>query len=199
MKRMVALVLAMAMLLSLCACGQSDAPAKDTAAVAEVQSMTEEILDMTSDDPVDIYHLIMDFEDKGAEAYIAGLQEENPDKEYRYYNEEYYIETITEGERKEALEQMMDADAFFAEAFESEYPGLFIKAELNHDLDKLTFHFNRAAYEENMFVGFAVLVIGAAYMDSLGAYNLVPPEDREPHFVCVDENGEVLMDSDNLE
>ena len=189
MKRIVAAIMVLVMLFGMCACGK----ANDGAAGAG------DLLNFKSDDdPVDIYRLVMDFEDAGAEAYIAGLKEENPDKEYRYYNEEYYIETITEGERKAALEEMKDADAFFAEVFESEYPGMFIKAELSRDMNELTFHFNRAAYESNMFAGFAVLIIGAAYMDSVCAYNLVDLEDRAPHFVCVDENGEVLMDSNNM-
>lgn len=200
MNRIIAAIMAIVMLFSMCACGNPNAPANDAPATTERKNLVEEILNIQSDDdPVDIYHAIMDFEGIGAEAYLANLKEENPEKQYRYYNEKYYIETITEGERKAVLEQAKDANAFFDEVFATDYPGMFVKAELNRNMDELTLHFNREAYESSLFAGFAVLIIGAAYMDSLNAYNLVSPEKRESHFVCVDENREVLLDSDSLE
>lgn len=203
MKKIIAIILIAVMLFSLCACGSSSAEttvANEAPTTSEGKNLVEEILDIKSDDDqVDIYHSIMDFEDVGAEAYIANLKEENPENQYRYYNEKYYIQTITEGERKAVLEQVKDVDAFFTEVFATDYPGMFIKAELNKNMDELTLHFNREAYDSNPFAGFTVLIIGSAYMDSIQAYNLVSPEKRESHFVCVDENGEVLIDSDNLE
>lgn len=200
MSRIIAAILVVSMLFSMCACGNSSTPADNALEATEEKNLVEEIFDIKSDDdPVDIYHAIMDFEGIGAEAYLAELKEENPGKQYRYYNEKYYVETITEGERKAVLEQVKDVNAFFTEVFAADYPGMFVKAELNRNMDDLTLHFNRDAYESNMFAGFTVLIIGAAYMESLNAYNLVPPEKRESHFVCVDENGEVLLDSDDLE
>ena len=199
MKRIIAVFLVLVMLFGMCACGNTKAPTDSAAETSENQTFAEEFPAADFDNkPVDIYRAVLDFEGVGAEAYVANLKAENPEKEYRYYNEDYYIETITEAERKATLEEMKNVDTFFAGAFAEEYPGLFIKAELNKNLDELTLHFNREAYESNMFVGFAVLVVGAAYMDTLAAYNLVAPEDRAPHFVCVDENGEILLDSDAL-
>ena len=203
MKRIIAVILIVAMLFSLCSCGGSSTESNVTNEIlvaTEGKNLVEEFLDIRSDDdPVDIYFSFMDFEGIGAEAYIANLKEENPENQYRYYNEKYYIQTITEGERKSILEQAKDANTFFTEAFATDYSGMFIKADLNKDMDELTLHFNREAYESNVFASFAVLIIGAAYMDSLSAYNLVSPENREIHFVCVDETGEVLLDSDSFE
>lgn len=209
MKRIIAAIMAAVMLFSLCACGNSNAGTNteagsnangDVPATTEGKSALEEILNIKSDeDPVDIYHAIMDFEEIGAEAYLERLKAENPENAYRYYNEKYYIQTITEGERKAVLEQMKDPSVFFADAFEADYPGLFIKAELNRGMDELTMHLNRAAFESNFFTSFAVLIIGAAYLDSVQAYNLVTPENRGSRLVCVDENGAVLMDSDEME
>lgn len=168
--------------------------------ITDGKKWIEEKLDIASDDdPVEIYHAVLDFEGVGAEAYLTKLREENPEKQYRYFNEEYFIETITEGERKAILEQIKNADAYFTEAFVADYPGMFIKAEVDRNLDALTLHFNRKIYEENPFTGFAILISGSIYMNSLDAYNLVPPEDREIRIVCVDENGEILMDSDTWE
>lgn len=205
MKRIIAVIITLAILFSLCACGSSE-PNDDTSATSntpattENKSLLEDILSIKSDDdPVDIYLSIMDFEEIGAEAYIAKLKEENPDNTYRYYNEKYYVQTITEGERKAVLEQVTDVDAFFTEAFSTDYPDLFIKAELSKGMDELTLHFNRDAYESNLFVGFTTLIVGAAYLDSLQAYSLVSPEKRNSHLICVDESGDVLIDSDGLE
>lgn len=216
MKKIIALLLTFALMLSLCACGSQapnaeDQPAKtessgnaaiatEAPATEEDKSLLEEILNVKSDDdPVDIYHSIMDFEGVGAEAYIAQQQEQNPDNQYRYYNEKYYIETITEGERKAVLEKVSDPDAFFQEALGAEYPGLLIKAELNRSMDTLTFHLNREVYDANPFMGFSMLIVGAAFCDSIQAYNLVPPEERNARFVCLDENGDTLIDSDEME
>ena len=204
MKRAISILLVVTMLLSLCACGStstnSSTTNSDTAAPTEEKNIIEEIFDIKSDDdPVDIYHSIMDFEGIGAEAYLENLKQENPDNQYRYYNEQYYIQTITEGERKAVLEHVTDVDTFFAEAFATDYPGMFIKAELNKNMNELTLHLNRDAYDSNLFAGFAILIIGGAYVDSLQAYNLVSPEKRDGRLVCVDENGEVLIDSDSLE
>lgn len=205
MKRILAFILAITMLISLCACGNTSAPAAtnpgdEAVEATEKKNIVEEILDIKSDDdPVDIYHSIMDFEGIGAEAYIENLKVENPENQYRYYNEKYYIQTITEGERKAVLEQVKDVDAFFTEVFATDYPGMFIKAELNRNMDELTLHLNKDVYESNLFAGFTILIVGAAYIDSIQAYNLVSPEKRAGHFACVDENGEVLIDSDALD
>ncbi len=204
MKRAISILLVVAMLLSLCACGStstnSSTTNNDTAAPTEDKNIIEEIFDIKSDDdPVDIYHSIMDFEGIGAEAYLENLKQENPENQYRYYNEQYYIQTITEGERKAVLEQVTDVDAFFSEAFATDYPGMFIKAELNKNMNELTLHLNRDVYDSNLFAGFAILIVGGAYVDSLQAYNLVSPEKRDGRLVCVDENGEILIDSDSLE
>lgn len=206
MKRIIAAIMAVVMLFSLCACGgtstetNAESSTNGTTPATEDKSVLEEILNIKSDeDPVDIYHAIMDFEEIGAEAYIENLRAENPENEYRYYNEHYYIQTITEGERKAILEQMKDPDVFFAQVFETDYPGLYIKAELSRDMDELTLHLNREAYESNFFASFMVLISGAAYLDSVQAYDLVSPENRGSRLLCVDENGEVLMDSEEME
>ena len=144
MKRIIAFILAITMMTSLCACGNPSEPASTNPASEEVETtekknIVEEILDIKSDDdPVDIYHSIMDFEGIGAEAYIENLKAENPENQYRYYNEKYYIQTITEGERKAVLEQAKNVDTFFTEVFATDYPGMFIKAELNRNMDELT-------------------------------------------------------------
>ena len=209
MKRIVALLMAIAMLLSICACGGSESQTNPDAGITGVtesltptadKNLLEDFLNIKSDDdPVDIYLSIMDFEGIGAEAYIAQMQEENPDGQYRYYNEEYYIETITEGERKELLARLKDVDTFFDETFAADNPGLFIKAELNKDMDELVLHFNKDAYESDPFMGFSVLIMGAAYLDAIQGYNLVSPENRDLRLLCVDENGETLIDTDLME
>jgi len=198
--------MAVVMLFSLCACGGTStetnaaSSTNSTTPATEDKSVLEEILNIKSDeDPVDIYLAIMDFEEIGAEAYLENLKAENPENEYRYYNEHYYIQTITEGERKAILEQMKDPDVFFTELFETDYPGMFIKAELNKGMDELTLHLNREAYESNFFASFVILIGGAAYLDSVQAYDLVSPENRGSRLICVDENGEVLMDSEEME
>lgn len=168
--------------------------------ITDGKEWIKEKLDSKSDDdPVEIYHAILDFTGIGAEAYLADLRANNPEKQYRYYNEEYFIETITEGERKAILEQLKDADQYFTESFAADYPGMFIKAELDRNEELLTLHFIRAGYESNMFTGFTALISGSIYMNSLDAYKLIPPEEREIHIICVDENGGILMDSNDME
>lgn len=198
MKRIIAATTVFIMLFNLCACGNT--VHSQGAAPTEGASIADEIPDVQSEDvPVDIYLSIADFDNIGAEAYLEKLKQEHPDNQYRYYNEQYYIQTITEGARKAFLEYFTDADAIFTEAFEANYPGMFIKAELNSSMNEVTLHLSRDIYDSDLFAGFTVLLVGVAYLDSLQAYNLVPPESRDARLVCVDETGAILIDSDKLE
>ena len=182
MKRIISLILVLSMMLSLCACGGGGSSA---------------IL-KSDDDPVEIYLSVMDFEGEGAEAYIESLRETNPDKEYKYYNEEYYILVVTEGERKKTLEEYKDLSKVLSDAFSVEYPGLISEVELSDDMNALTFHLNSEVLEENAFAAYAILILGAVYLDNVQGYNLIDPENRNPRLICVNENGEVIMDSNEL-
>ena len=209
MKKVIAWIAVLVMLFSLCACGaKADAePTKDNGAAAgKTPTATKDGLDLgealgfvSDDDPVEIYMPIMDFADAGAETYIADLQAENPDKEYRYYDENYYIEIVTEGERKEMLEELKDAKKFFADAFEDEYEGLIIGAELNAGMNKLTLQLNRSVYEATPLSGLVILFGGGMYVQYVQAFAQVPMEEREARLVCIDENGEIILDSAEMD
>lgn len=204
MKKAITFIMIFAMLLSLFACGNSDTNIdntySETTAPTESNNFIDEILNIKSDDdPVNIYRSIIDFNDISADDYLENLRQENPDNQYQYYNEQYYIQTITEGERKAVLEQLTDVDTFFSEAFAADYPGMFIKAELNTDMNELTLHLNSSVYESSLATDFAILIFSTVYLDSLQAYNLVSPEERDGRLICVDEDGNILINSDSSE
>ena len=193
MKKTIAWILLLAMMMSLCACGATKE--KETATKdGQAQTPAEETEDLTV--PVELYMAVMDFSGDGAEAYVESLQEEDSDIQVKYYNEEYYIQTVTEGERRETLAKYMDVDTVAEELF-AEYPGVFVDAELSEDLKQITFIVNKDAYMNgDGMVGFAALLGGAVMISQIQSYSMMPLEEREANsIVIMDENNEVIYDS----
>ena len=193
MKKVIALVLALTLLGSLCACssgGSSNSGGTKPGAENKIPG-TDIVVNPNA--PVDIYLRVYDFSGEGAKTYVENLQKENPDAKYQYYDEEFYMQTITEKERSEMLEKLDDVNAFSATLFE-DYPGVYIGAEVNDDLTQITYQVNEQAYTNSM-VGFVILLGGAVTLDQIQAYNLVTPDQREGVIRVINENGTLIYDS----
>lgn len=204
MKKLIALILALTMLGSLCACSSGESSGSSTKNDSEKTDSTkggssffddesqEEII-INQNAPVDIYQRVYDVSGAGTEAYLENLQKENPEGKFTYYNEEFYIQTITEKERAEMLEKLNDISGLSATMFE-DFPGVYIGAEINDDLNQLTYQVNAEAYQNSM-AGLAIVFGGAITLDQIQAYNLLPLDKRVGTIRVIDENGTVIFDT----
>ena len=204
MKKLIAFVLALTLLSSFCACSSDENPdtsTKTDATTTDVETSDISVpgLDLIEqitvdpNAPVDIYLRVYDFSGTDTKTYVENLQKENPEGKYQYYNEDFYIQTITEKERTEMLDKLNDVNELSATMFES-YPDVFISAEVSDDLSQITYKVNGDAYRNSM-AGFVVLLGGAITLDQIQAYNLLPLEDRQVTILIIDETGAVIYDS----
>ena len=181
LKRRFVTLLSVLIAVLLCACGQTR-PADDGT--------------------VDIYLPVQDTEGVGAQAYVQALQEENPDMRYTYYNDGYYIQTVTESERQAMVDYLTGSENPFAAviAASEQYGDVFIDAEVSGDGAAVVFTVDRDAYMlDSVGAAYYAWYLGSAYGERLQAYELVPLDERGVSVSCVDENGDVLMQSDGPE
>lgn len=140
-------------------------------------------------------------EDTTIEDYIAELKEFDPDGVYSIYNEDYYIQTIKESERKAMLDEIMSADylnSAFQEIFsDEEYNGAFVKMEYDELFQNVSFYVDREAYDNaGLLAVFGPFLLTGIYSDSIQAYNLIPVESRTVTMLIIDnDTNEVIYDS----
>lgn len=145
--------------------------------------------------------LSMNMEEKGIEDYVENLKKENPGNTYSVYNEEYYIQTMKESERKEALAKLKDDElvgGIIKDIFEdSDFEGIFIKCDYDDLFQNVTFNVNKEKYMGNqLMVNLSVAVVFSQLGEATQAYSLIQPENRIFKLVIIDDvTNEVLYDS----
>lgn len=167
----------------------------------QLEETTETLPSDVKDDneeKVDIALRMMSFNGESIEEYIKFLEGENPGNQYSVYNDEYYMETISESERKEGLEEWKKKstiDDSFKEIFTDEqYGGAFINMDYDDSFQNFKFYVDKDKYKENEFAcTLGVGIVATAISDTYQAYNLVLPEDRITEVQIIDnETKEVL-------
>ena len=179
LKRLFIPLLSVLLAVLLCACGQT-----------------------RGSETVDIYLPVQDTEGIGAQAYVQDLQDENPDMRYTYYNDEYYILTITETERQAMADYLTGDENPFAGviAASEEYGAVFTDVEISADGSSVVFTVDREQYLlDSVGAAYYAWVLGDTYGQRLQAYELIPLDERGVSVRCVDETGDVLMQSDGQE
>lgn len=141
---------------------------------------------------------MLSFGGETVEEYIENLKAENPDKTYSVYNEEYYITTIKESERLEALKSWKDKsviDESFADIFTAEqYAGAFLSMDYDDSFQHFTFYVDKEKYQANEFAcALGIGIIVNVFSDTYQAYSLIAPEDRITEVQIIDNaTGDIL-------
>lgn len=205
MKKKLLLLLMTASLLSGCGNAANVSVETSNGQTSEETSIVEETAekikstdstDITKD--VDIIRKAFAFDDNGMEAYIEQLKAEDPKGRYSVYNDEYYIQTITEAERQEYLDAMSDKsaidEAFAMVTTDEQYGGAIVEIKYDDALQNFEIYVDKAKYEENIFAcSLGTGLIITAISDSYQAYNLVVPEERIINITIIDkETGTVI-------
>lgn len=139
--------------------------------------------DIDNSQPVDIILPMVSLTGETIDTYVETLIANNPSETYSVYNEEYYIQTITEKERLEALEAFSDTTVLDAalESLQSDdlLTGIFVKIETDGLFQNFKLYVNKDAYEQNIFAAQFVTALSLSIIsESYQAYNLILPENR---------------------
>ena len=152
------------------------------------------------DKDVDIVFSAVITGEETIEKYVENLQVENPEKIYSIYDENHYVQTIKESERKEFLNTVdEELEKSFYDIFNSEETkDVFENVEYDVLLENITFYANKDAFKENEFVStFSAVITSSVFADVVQAYNLIEPNDRNCKILIVDkETEEVLYNSE---
>lgn len=170
---------------------------KDTEENEKQEDVKEEKI---FDKDVDIVFSAVITGEETIEKYVENLQVENPEKIYSIYDENHYVQTIKESERKEFLNTVdEELEKSFYDIFNSEETkDVFENVEYDVLLENITFYANKDAFKENEFVStFSAVITSSVFADVVQAYNLIEPNDRNCKILIVDkETEEVLYNSE---
>lgn len=152
------------------------------------------------DKDVDIVFSAVIAGEETIEKYVENLQAENSEKIYSIYDENHYVQTIKESERKEFLNAVdEELEKSFYDIFNSEETkDVFENVEYDALLENITFYANKEAFKENEFVStFSAVITSSVFADVVQAYNLIEPDNRKCKILIVDkETEEVLYNSE---
>ena len=146
---------------------------------------------------VDIIMMAFMFDNNGIDSYIEMLQEDDPDGKYKKYDDMYYIETITEKERKEVLKDFKDfqlKETYATFDTDDAYGGCVLKIKEDKELQNFEVYVDSEIYKQNEFeccLGIEMLL--KITSEIYQAYNLVEPSERITNVEIIDNTtGEVL-------
>lgn len=170
---------------------------KDTEENEKQEDVKGEII---LDKDVDIVFSAVIAGEETIEKYVENLQAENSEKIYSIYDENHYVQTIKESERKEFLNAVdEELEKSFYDIFNSEETkDVFENVEYDALLENITFYANKEAFKENEFVStFSAVITSSVFADVVQAYNLIEPDNRKCKILIVDkETEEVLYNSE---
>lgn len=200
MKRIIPLLLSLSLLV--CGCGSQTNTVDLTQKPQETPNVSpaeESETPQLFDKDVDIILSAYDFNNVGIEQYVEDYKKDNPDAVVEVYDDDHYKLTIKESKRQSTLEEILSKEninATFQEIFSDEQYASLKSVDYNDDFSEFTFYANKEEYEAgNPFIPFGVSIICKVLSDSIQAYNLVPPEDRDFNVLIVDQDtDEVIYD-----
>lgn len=137
------------------------------------------------------------------EQYVENLKADEPEVDFSVYDSNHYSMKIKESERVELLNNLLSDDGeneFFGQLYE-QYPGVYLKTELNDKCTEIIFHVDKAKYDECDFgVAFTPIFMSGIYCEYVQAYSLVPVEERDCIVKIInDETNEVIYSSEETE
>ncbi len=214
MKKLTITLLISSMILSLCACGnssntaatsnnpktatESQAPTISNETATETESQETEI-DLNKE--VTVYLPFVDMSYDNIQSYVDAMNQKEPDKQYKVYNDSYYSTVIKESERQENLKTLFDKSEIEKTLGEivnnSDYNNAFTSYEYDDELQNFVYYAKKDAFEEDklncsLALGYSAFLLSQMYQ----AYNLVMPEDMVTNLVVKDvDTGNVLFDS----
>lgn len=207
MKKLITIIITCVLFFTACSSNTNTVDLTDEPSTVSTENINkstndEKIEEKFFDNDVDIIlAMYAASEDTTIEDYVAELKESDPDGVYSIYNEDYYIQTIKESERKAMLDEIMSADylnSAFQEIFsDEEYNGAFVKMEYDDLFQNVSFYVDREAYDNaGLLAVFGPFLLTGIYSDSIQAYNLIPVESRTVTMLIIDnDTNEVIYDS----
>ena len=168
-------------------------PEKEIVKEEPIEKETEE----ENNNEVDIIMMAFMFDNNGIDSYIEMLQENDPDGKYKKYDDIYYIETITEKERKEVLKDFKDSqlkETYATFDTDDAYGGCVLKIKEDKELQNFEVYVDSEIYKQNEFeccLGIEMLL--KITSETYQAYNLIEPSERITNVKIIDNaTGEVL-------
>lgn len=221
MKKIILLLMAVTFM-TLCACNNTntvdltDEPSQTTSIIASDQEETTEQIpkieeeqnkiDEIIDSNVEII-LTMFSNDNSVtiEQYVEEQNAYNPDRNYYVYDDTHYAFVMKDSERKDYLENLIDAgtlDEAFKECFQSEAcNGAFLTMDYNDDFSEFIFYVDKEKYDGiGVFAPIMPVMTSAFVSDAIQAYKLVPLDERSCTVIVIDnDTQEILYDSSKIE
>lgn len=198
MKQIIPLLLSLSLLV--CGCGSQTNTVDLTQKPQEtpnVSQVEESETPQLFDKDVDIILSAYDFNNVGIEQYVEDYKKNNPDAVVEVYDDDHYKLTIKESKRQATLDEILSKEnlnATFQEIFSDEQYASLKSVDYNDDFSEFTFYANKEEYEvDNPFIPFGVAIICGVLSDSIQAYNLVPPEDRDFNVLIVDQDTDKVI------
>jgi len=171
--------------------------AEENTVSEEIPIESEEIIQQDLNYDVEVILKAYIFDNNGIDSYIEQLKTDNPEGKYAIYNDEYYISTITESERLEFINGLLEnnMDEILNSLIQNEqYAGAFIKIEYDEELQNFKVYVDKDVYEQNAFVYlFGSSLTLKTISDTFQAYNFIAPEDRVINITYIDnETGNII-------
>lgn len=168
-------------------------PEKEIVKEEPIEKETEE----ENSNEVDIIMMAFMFDNNGIDSYIEMLQENDPEGKYKKYDDMYYIETITEKERKEVLKDFKDSqlkETYATFDTDDAYGGCVLEIKEDKELQNFEVYVDSEIYKQNEFeccLGIEMLL--KITSETYQAYNLIEPSERITNVKIIDNTtGEVL-------
>lgn len=216
MKKLTISLLIGTMILALCACSNNTTADnnsdqnKSTTETVQVPQETSEASAPTEsveteapaeDYDVTIYLPFVDMNYNDVQAYVDAMNKEEPDKQYKVYNDSYYSTIIKESERQKALKDLFGKseieETLGGIVNNPDYNNAFTSYEYDDELQNFVYYAQKDAFEEDklncsLALGYSAFLLSQMYQ----AYNLVKPEDIVTNLEVKDvDTGDVLFNS----
>ena len=165
--------------------------------IVKEEELVEKETEEENNNEVDIIMMAFMFDNNGIDSYIEMLQENDPDGKYKKYDDMYYIETITEKERKEVLKDFKDSqlkETYATFDTDDAYGGCVLNIKEDKELQNFEVYVDSEIYKQNEFeccLGIEMLL--KITSETYQAYNLIEPSERITNVKIIDNaTGEVL-------
>lgn len=172
-------------------------PIEPESGIVKEEEPIEKESEEENNNEVDIIMMAFMFDNNGIDSYIEMLQENDPDGKYKKYDDMYYIETITEKERKEVLKDFKDSqlkETYATFDTDDAYGGCVLNIKEDKELQNFEVYVDSEIYKQNEFeccLGIEMLL--KITSETYQAYNLIEPSERITNVKIIDNTtGEVL-------
>ena len=202
MKKTIATILTLSLILSVAACSQSDNVAESSTSVAQAESeASDNDSNSATNDLSEKYELIFtnySIYDKSIDDRVERLLNTYPDMDIKVYDANHYSITMNTYDYTTQKEQYTNHDKALSMLSDmlsdSIFNGSITNCEFDEESVKVIIYVDNALFNENFSTNIMNSVnIASEFMDSYQAYNLVSPEDRTYNIEYLDKDtGEMI-------